>query len=167
MIWFECEERWCVCSKSLCDSPFWQREGWVSVDNLGGKKRWEGEFGGLGVDSTRAWTEMWQLMLHLWHLSQTLVSDVTLFCSVEVIQKFSRSTKKWNSNVIWCWSTLSAAQSSSYKWKWLSPESQHVATDHEHQASRAAPSGQPHISNDSLLTTQSWPLAVLEYIIHC
>lgn len=47
----------------------------------------------------------------------------------------------------------------------LSPQSQHVETDHEHQASRAAP-GQPNISNDSSLTYQSWPLAVLEYIIH-
>lgn len=42
-----------------------------------------------------------------------------------------------------------------------------METDREHQASRAAPSGQLHISNDSSLTTQSWPLAVLEYIIHC
>lgn len=42
-----------------------------------------------------------------------------------------------------------------------------METDREHQASRAAPSGQVHISNDCLLTTQSWPLAVLEYIIHC
>lgn len=32
--------------------------------------------------------------------------------------------------------------------------------------SRAAPSGQPRVSNDSSLTSQSWPLAVLEYIIH-
>lgn len=56
---------------------------------------------------------------------------------------------------------------SSYKWKRLSPESQHVETDCERRASRAAPPGQLHIWNDSSLTTQRWPLAVLEYIIHC
>lgn len=49
----------------------------------------------------------------------------------------------------------------------LSLESQHVETDHERQASRAAPSRQAIISNDLLLTIHSWPLAVLEYIIHC
>lgn len=50
---------------------------------------------------------------------------------------------------------------SSYKWKRLSPESQHVETDREHQASRAAPTGQPLVSNHSPLRP------VAEYIIHC
>lgn len=42
-----------------------------------------------------------------------------------------------------------------------------METDRERGASRAAPSGRPHVSNHSSLTTHSWPLAVLEYIIHC
>lgn len=115
---------------------------------------WEG-----GGDSTRAWTAIWQL-------SQTLVSDVTMFCSVEVIQKFSCSTKKWNGNVMLRWSTLAAAREQLLM-EQLSPESQHVETDHEHQASRTSPSRQVIISNNLSLTIHSWPLAVLEYRIRC
>lgn len=106
-----------------------------------------------------------KLMLHLWHLS--LVSDVTLFCSVEVIRKFCCSATKRNSDVMWRWSTLFHSARAAINGNGSAQNHNNMETDREHRASRAAPSGQLYISNDSSLTTQSWPLTVLEYIIHC
>lgn len=106
-----------------------------------------------------------QLMLHLWHLSRTLVSDVTLFCSVEVIQKFpppaplkSETAMSYGAEAPSLRRARAAINGNG--------SARRVTTRGEGPwASRAAPTGQPLISNDWRF--RSWPLAVLEYIIHC
>lgn len=106
------KEGGCVRSESLWylgNSSFWQREGWVSVDIscvvIKG-----------GGDSTRAWTAIWQLMLHLWHLSQTLVSDVTRYVGFVQWKSFKSSPLKGKTAMSYGAEAPSPQRKSSYKW---------------------------------------------------
>lgn len=146
----------CVCSESSWDlvkSPFWRKEGWMSTDIQDGRGRRH-----TSINSNMTFDVA----------LVTLIQNTSLWrqCFAQwKSYKGSSAPLKSETAMSYGAEAPSLQRKSSYKWNGLSPQSQHVETDHEHQASRAAP-GQPIISNDSSLTYQSWPLAVLEYIIH-
>lgn len=147
MIWYECRRKDDVrvlmrpCQQSILA----ERRGWVSLDILvwwvGGK---EGE--------TTAWTAIWQLMLHLWHLSRTLVLWRNIVFAQWKSYKSSPAPLKSETAMSYGAEAPSPQRESSYKWKKrLGPESQHVETDRQ---------GQHHEDNPAFQMTPRWQLRV-------